>query len=150
VLDETKTIDNVETRVIEERETLGGEPVEVSRNFFAIDKHTHDVYYFGEEVDEYKDGKIASHGGAWESGKNGAHYGLALPAEPKVGRSIIRSSPEGRDGPRGGREPSTRSSPRPPASSRTCSRRRRRRRSSRTSWSTSSTRAASGCSSTRT
>src|SRR5215208_767937 len=45
VLDETKTVDGVETRIIEERETLGGEMMEVSRNFFAIDKNTHDVYY---------------------------------------------------------------------------------------------------------
>jgi hypothetical protein len=85
VLDETRNVDGVNTRIIEERETLDGKPVEVSRNFFAIDKTKKDVYYFGEEVDEYKDGKIASHGGAWQSGKDGAHYGLMMPADPRVG-----------------------------------------------------------------
>jgi len=37
--------------------------VEVSRNFFAISKRTNNVYYFGEEVDMYKRGKITSHEG---------------------------------------------------------------------------------------
>ena len=85
VLDETKKVDGVDTRVVEERETLDGRPIEVSRNFFAIDKNKNDVYYFGEEVDEYKNGKIAGHGGAWQSGRDGARYGLMMPADPKVG-----------------------------------------------------------------
>lgn len=42
VLDETEVVDGVETRVVEERETKAGELVEVSRNFFAIDKATGD------------------------------------------------------------------------------------------------------------
>src|SRR5262245_27938268 len=61
VLDQTKKVDGVETRVVEERETKGTALVEVSRNFFAISKRSGNVYYFGEEVDIYKDGKIASH-----------------------------------------------------------------------------------------
>src|SRR5688500_15406799 len=85
VLDETRKVDGVDTRVVEERETVDGKLVEVSRNFFAIDKNTRDVYYFGEDVDEYKNGKVASHGGAWLSGKKGAHYGLMMPGEPRVG-----------------------------------------------------------------
>jgi hypothetical protein len=35
VLDETKTVDGVETRIVEERETVNGKPIEVSRNYFA-------------------------------------------------------------------------------------------------------------------
>jgi len=85
VLDETRKVDGVETRIIEERETLDGKPIEVSRNFFAIDKKTNDIYYFGEDVDEYKNGKIASHGGAWRSGKDGARYGLMMPAQTRIG-----------------------------------------------------------------
>src|SRR5574341_1373422 len=42
VLDETKTIAGVETRVIEERETKAGKLVEISRNYFAISKRTND------------------------------------------------------------------------------------------------------------
>ena len=86
VLDETKMIDGVKCRVVEERETKDGKLAEISRNWFAIDKAAGDVYYFGEAVDVYDaDGKIVDHGGSWESGKNGAHFGLFLPGKPKVG-----------------------------------------------------------------
>jgi hypothetical protein len=90
VLDATKTIDGVETRVIEERETVKGQLSEVSRNFVAVDKTTRDVYYFGEETDTYKDGKIVDHEGSWQAGKDGAHFGLLLPAKPKVGQKFYQ------------------------------------------------------------
>jgi hypothetical protein len=90
VLKDTKVVDGVETRVVEEHESADGKVAEVSRNFFAIDRTTGDVYYFGEEVDEYKNGKIASHGGAWLSGINGAHYGLFMPPKPAVGRKFYQ------------------------------------------------------------
>ncbi|MEA2733662.1 MAG: hypothetical protein QOE14_113 [Humisphaera sp.] len=90
VLNETRKVDGVETRIVEERETLDGKPIEVSRNFFAIDKNTKDVYYFGEEVDEYKDGKIAGHPGAWQSGKKGAHYGLMMPGAQRIGAKFYQ------------------------------------------------------------
>jgi hypothetical protein len=85
VLDETKKVGNVETRIIEERESKDGKLVEVSRNYFAIDKTTNNVYYFGEDVDMYKDGKVTNHEGSWLAGTNGAKYGLVMPADPKVG-----------------------------------------------------------------
>jgi len=86
VLDETKMVDGVKTRIIEERETEGGKLIEVSRNYFAIDKSTDDIYYFGEDVDMYDaDGNLAGHGGSWLSGVNDAKFGLAMPGKPKVG-----------------------------------------------------------------
>ncbi len=85
VLDDTRVVDGVTTRVIEEREEEGGQPVEISRNFFAADKSTNDVYYFGEEVDEYKNGQLVSHSGAWLAGKNGARFGLMMPGDAAVG-----------------------------------------------------------------
>jgi hypothetical protein len=85
VLDETKEIDGVTTRVVEEREEEAGELVEVSRNFFAIDADTGDVFYFGEEVDMYENGEISSHDGAWLAGENGNQPGLIMPANPEVG-----------------------------------------------------------------
>jgi hypothetical protein len=90
VLNETKTVDGVETRIIEERESAKGKLVEVSRNFFAIDKASGDVYYFGEDVDMYKNGQITNHGGSWKSGEKGAHYGLFMPAHPIVGRKFYQ------------------------------------------------------------
>lgn len=85
VLDETKKVDGVETRIVEERESEDGEIVEVSRNYFAISKRTNDVYYFGEDVDIYKNGKVVSHDGAWLSGEKGAKYGLMMPGTPLLG-----------------------------------------------------------------
>jgi hypothetical protein len=85
VLDETKMIDGVRTRIVEERETEGGQLAEVSRNYFAIDRTTGDVYYFGEDVDEYKNGKVVGHEGAWQSGVDGAKFGLMMAAKPKAG-----------------------------------------------------------------
>jgi hypothetical protein len=85
VLEETKVVDGVTTRVVEERETEGGQLAEVSRNYFAIDNATGDVYYFGEDVDEYKNGKVTGHEGAWLSGVNGAKFGLIIPGAPKPG-----------------------------------------------------------------
>ena len=85
VLDETRLVDGVETRVVEERESKGGRLVEVSRNFFAFNPADRAVYYFGEEVDIYKNGKVVRHEGAWESDKNGARFGLMVPGRPAVG-----------------------------------------------------------------
>lgn len=84
VLNETIVIDGVTCRVVEERETEEGKLAEVSRNFFAIDARSGDLYYFGEDVDDYKDGQITGHSGAWRSGVNGAKYGLLLPGSPRV------------------------------------------------------------------
>jgi hypothetical protein len=82
VLNETKTIDNVLTRVIEEREWKKGELYEVARNYFAMCEQTKDVYYFGEDVDFYEKGKVVKHDGTWHAGgKNKA--GLIMPGTPK-------------------------------------------------------------------
>jgi hypothetical protein len=91
VTGDTKLVDGVKTRVVEERETKNGKLEEVSRNWLAIDKATGDVYYFGEEVDMVDpSGKIVGHEGSWESGKNGARYGMFLPGKPKVGQAYCQ------------------------------------------------------------
>jgi hypothetical protein len=86
VLDETKIVDGVRTRLVEERETKGGKLDEVSRNYFAIDKATGDIYYFGEDVDMYDaEGKVTGHEGGWLSGLNDAKFGLMMPGKPRLG-----------------------------------------------------------------
>jgi hypothetical protein len=90
VLDETKAVDGVTTRVVEERETKGGSLVEVSRNYFAISSRTRDVFYFGESVDIYRNGRIVDHEGAWQSGENGARFGLAMPGEPRLSQKYYQ------------------------------------------------------------
>jgi hypothetical protein len=86
VLDETRVVGGIEARVVEERESENGALVEVSRNFMTIHRTTRDIYYLGEEVDIYKNGKIVDHEGAWLHGSKGATLGLLVPASPVVGR----------------------------------------------------------------
>jgi hypothetical protein len=85
ILPDTLVVDGVKVGVLEERETKGGNLIEISRNFFATDPTTGDVYYFGEDVDNYKDGKVINHDSAWRSGVDGARFGLMVPGKPKVG-----------------------------------------------------------------
>ena len=73
VTHQTKKVDGVECRVVEERETEGAKLVEVSNNYFAVSKRTNSVYYFGEDA-----------GGAWLSGRQGARFGLMMPGLPLV------------------------------------------------------------------
>lgn len=85
VLDETREVAGVSTRVVEEREVVGGDVVEVSRNFFAVGLMSGNLCYFGEEVDMYEQGKVSSHEGAWQAGLNGAKHGILLPGSLRVG-----------------------------------------------------------------
>jgi hypothetical protein len=90
VLAETKTIDGVETRVVEDRETRNGKLVELTRDYYAIDSVTNDVYYFGEDVDVYKNGKVVRHAGSWLSGVKGVRFGLMMPGAPRVGQKFYQ------------------------------------------------------------
>ncbi|MFZ0343816.1 MAG: hypothetical protein WAL24_01540 [Nitrososphaeraceae archaeon] len=85
VLDETKIVNGIETRVVEEKETEGSNLVEISRNYFALCKPTNNAIYFGEDVDIYEDGEIVSHEGAWLAGQNGSKAGMIMPEKVEVG-----------------------------------------------------------------
>lgn len=95
VLGETKRIDGVETRVVEDRETKNGQLIELTRDYYAIDSSNNDVYYFGEDVDVYKNGKVVSHEGAWLSGVKGANFGLMMPGAPKAGQRFYQERAPG-------------------------------------------------------
>lgn len=87
VLDETEVVGGVTTRVVEERETEAGEPIEISRNFYA---GTEDgtVCYFGEDVDIFENGRIVSHEGAWRADAPGNFPGIIMPANPRTGQTF--------------------------------------------------------------
>lgn len=85
VLNETKMVDGVETRVVEEHETEAGKLVELSRNYFAISKTNNSVFYFGEDVDSYDSAGKVSHPGGWHAGENGAHAGMMVPGLALLG-----------------------------------------------------------------
>ena len=78
VLDETKKIGDVTTRIVEEREEEDGKLKEVSRNYFAICREHGDVFYFGEDVDDYSDGKIVGHSGVWRADGQNSRAGIIM------------------------------------------------------------------------
>ena len=84
VLDKTRTVDGVITRVVEEKEWKKGELHEIALNYFAFCEQTKDVFYFGEDVDYYENGKVVKHDGTWHAGKDGNRAGLVMPGTPKV------------------------------------------------------------------
>jgi len=85
VLNETRKIGDIETRVVEERETVNGEVKEVSRNFFAFCKETAGVFYFGEETNNYKQGKATLGKDSWVAGTDNAKPGLTMPGLALLG-----------------------------------------------------------------
>jgi len=90
VLRDTRKVNGVKTRVVEELEFEkdGDElvPIERSRNFFAICEQTGSVFYFGEEVDFFDDeGNPIPGTGAWQAGQNGARAGIIMPGTILVG-----------------------------------------------------------------
>jgi hypothetical protein len=104
VLDETESINlpdigEVETRVVEEVETADGEPVETSRNFFAICDKTNDVVYFGEEVDIFEPDGTVSHEGAWRAGEPDedglAESGIIMPGTFLLGSRYYQELADG-------------------------------------------------------
>ena len=95
VLDDTKVVAGVETRAVEERETLKGQVTELSLNYLAIHKQTHDVLQFGEEVSNYRNGKVVSQAGTWMAGVGKARAGMVLPGEPRVGKRFYEEQAPG-------------------------------------------------------
>lgn len=85
VLNETKIIAGIETRIVEEKEFINGKIIEISRNYFAICTQTNSVFYFGEDVDIYKDGKVVNHDGSWIANTNNAKAGIMMPGNIFLG-----------------------------------------------------------------
>ena len=82
----------VRTRVLEEREWEDGELAEVSRNFLARCIETGDIYYFGENVDDYEDGEIVGHEGEWRAGRNGGLPGILMPGSILLGAKYYQEN----------------------------------------------------------
>ncbi|HWT29445.1 MAG TPA: hypothetical protein VN240_00280, partial [Propylenella sp.] len=87
LLPETRTIEwngqAVETLVSHYIAYVGGEVAEVAVDYFA-QADDGSVWYFGEEVDNYEEGRVADHAGSWLAGRDGPP-GLIMPAQPQVG-----------------------------------------------------------------
>ena len=79
-----KEIMSVETLVFWDRVYLDGELIEDTRDYIAQDIEGN-VWYFGENVDNYVDGLLTDHHGAWVGGVDGALPGIWMKANPQVG-----------------------------------------------------------------
>lgn len=84
VMNETKIVNGVETRVVWDRVWLNGDLIEDTKDWYAQDSKGN-VWYFGEDSKEMIDGKIINYDGSWESGVNGAKPGIIMKAAPKIG-----------------------------------------------------------------
>ena len=74
----------VKAKVVRDQDFVDGQLGDSTLDYFAqADDGT--VYYLGESVDDYRQGKIVGHGGAWLTGEHGARPGVLMPAHPRVG-----------------------------------------------------------------
>jgi len=89
VTSQTKTIMGVSTAVVIERHRLNGAIVEISENWFAQDKNG-DVWYFGENTQNYENGVPTSSAGSWEAGVGGALPGIIMRANPQAGDTYFQ------------------------------------------------------------
>ena len=78
----------VEALAVEDRSYLDGKLKEVAIDYFAQDD-LGTVYYLGETVDAYEDGKVVNHEGAWLVGVDTLKLGVILPAHPAVGDRFL-------------------------------------------------------------
>ncbi len=86
VMDETKEIMGVKTIVYWDRVWLDGELIEDTKDYLAQDNEGN-VWYFGEDVDNYEDGELKDHAGSWIAGVDGAQPGIWMKAKPIVGET---------------------------------------------------------------
>ncbi|WP_240987222.1 hypothetical protein [Arthrobacter sp. Soil736] len=86
ILQETMTIEGVETVVYLDKEYKNGHLVEETRDYLAQHRNG-DVWYFGEDVNNYWNGMLLHHSGSFLHGKDGAKAGIWMKAEQRVGDS---------------------------------------------------------------
>lgn len=90
VTTDTEVVGGVTTRVVTETEWEYDDEdeewqvIEISYNYFAgtLDGT---VCYLGEAVDDYEDGEVVSHEGAWRADDPGNRPGVFMPADPRPG-----------------------------------------------------------------
>jgi hypothetical protein len=86
VLDETREVMGVETRVVHDVVSEDDEVVEDTYDWYAQDVDGN-VWYFGEDTKEFAEGELTTTAGSWEAGIDGAQPGVLVPADPELGQS---------------------------------------------------------------
>ena len=85
VTDKTKIVMGVTTTVVHDQVfSANGDLAEDTMDWYAQDS-AGNVWYFGEDTAEYRNGQVTSTAGSWEAGVNGALPGIVMLAQPQVG-----------------------------------------------------------------
>lgn len=94
VTDQTKVVDGVTCRVVLDQSYVDGVLHERTFDYFAQDVNGN-VLYFGEDVQNFINGKVANSNGSWLAGVNGAEPGIAMQAAPFVGQTYAQENAPG-------------------------------------------------------
>jgi len=86
ILPEIKTIAGVKTVVYLDKVYNDGQLVEETRDYLAQHKNG-DVWYFGEDVNNFENGRLKDHAGSFLHGQDGAKAGIWMKALQKAGDS---------------------------------------------------------------
>jgi hypothetical protein len=83
----TTRVNGFPVTVVQDDEFEGGRLAEHTLDYFAQDR-AGNVWYFGERIDNYEDGRVVGHEGQWLAGRRGARPGLFMPAHPALGQTF--------------------------------------------------------------
>ena len=78
---EKRKVNGVQATVVRDTVSSGNQIVEDTYDWFVQDKYGN-VWYVGEEVDNYIAGVLVNHSGSWEWGVDGAQPGIIMWADP--------------------------------------------------------------------
>lgn len=84
VLPERKEILGISATIVRDTVTVDGVLLEDTYDWYAQDKDGN-VWYLGEDVKNYEDGKLTDTDGSFEAGVDGALPGIVMQGQPKVG-----------------------------------------------------------------
>jgi len=86
VLRTTRRILDVNCLVVRDTVTVAGKPEELTFDWYAQDRRGN-VWYFGEDSRDFRNGKWVVSDGSWQAGVDGAKPGIVMLARPRAGRS---------------------------------------------------------------
>ena len=84
VTDRRRRVMGVDVVVVHDVVTADGVISEDTVDWYAQDT-AGNVWYFGEQVQNFERGKLSNTDGSWEAGVDGALPGIVMPAHPKTG-----------------------------------------------------------------
>lgn len=100
VTNDTKTIEwggkTTNALVLRHRGWVEGVLIEEAFDYYAQGDDG-GVWYFGEDVDNFENGKLKDHGGSWLAGEKGAFAALLMPGDPSVGQVFFSEDIPQRD-----------------------------------------------------